>query len=154
MRLKLYLQRVLWWTCCLSSLIKTDGGEKFPRVPRLLPVKLSTIIGPSWECSRPVEIMAYQLVGSTCFLSCNSLKHDTSIDVILKSIPTVRHTSKKPIRTAMEHAWSLVHNLDNDQTTLSDFKTQLEKGTDESKIQTMQRILTVMINGDPMPGLL
>jgi len=54
----------------------------------------------------------------------------------------------------MEHSWSLVHNLDNDQTTLSDFKTQLEKGTDETKIQTMQRILTVMINGDPMPGLL
>jgi len=83
------------------------------------------------------------------------LKHDTSIGLIYKSIDLQRRdTSTKSLRTKMEHSWSLVHNMDNDQTTLSDFKTQLEKGTDESKIQTMQRILTVMINGDSMPGLL
>jgi coatomer subunit beta len=30
----------------------------------------------------------------------------------------------------------------------------LEKGTDEAKIETMKRILSVMLNGDPMTGLL
>ena len=54
----------------------------------------------------------------------------------------------------METAWSLVHNGDNEQADLSAFKNLLEKGSDESKIQTMQKILTVMINGDSMPGLL
>lgn len=38
--------------------------------------------------------------------------------------------------------------------TLSELKTQLEKGTDESKVDTMKRVLTVMLNGDPMPNLL
>ncbi|KAI1030319.1 hypothetical protein LB505_004370 [Fusarium chuoi] len=31
---------------------------------------------------------------------------------------------------------------------------QLEKGTDETKVETMKRILTIMLNGDPMPSLL
>ncbi|EER42298.1 coatomer beta subunit [Histoplasma capsulatum H143] len=55
----------------------------------------------------------------------------------------------------LENAYSLVHQ-DNvaDQPTLQDLKTQLEKGTDESKIDTMRRILIVMLNGDPMPQLL
>ncbi|EEH17898.1 hypothetical protein PABG_00461 [Paracoccidioides brasiliensis Pb03] len=55
----------------------------------------------------------------------------------------------------LEHSYSLVHQ-DNpaDQPTLQDLKTQLEKGTDESKIDTMRRILIVMLNGDPMPQLL
>ncbi|OJD19062.1 hypothetical protein AJ78_00934 [Emergomyces pasteurianus Ep9510] len=55
----------------------------------------------------------------------------------------------------LENAYSLVHQ-DNtaDQPTLQDLKTQLEKGTDESKMDTMRRILIVMLNGDPMPQLL
>ncbi|KFH42821.1 Coatomer subunit beta-like protein [Hapsidospora chrysogenum ATCC 11550] len=55
----------------------------------------------------------------------------------------------------LEHAYSLVHQ-DNaaDVPTLSDLRTQLEKGTDETKVETMKRILTVMLNGDPMPALL
>lgn len=57
--------------------------------------------------------------------------------------------------TFMEHAYSLVHQ-DNtaDQPTLQELKTHLEKGTDESKVETMKRILTIMLNGDPMPSLL
>jgi hypothetical protein len=55
----------------------------------------------------------------------------------------------------LENAYSLVHQ-DNtsDLPSQQELKTQLEKGTDESKVETMKRILTVMLNGDPMPGLL
>lgn len=57
--------------------------------------------------------------------------------------------------TFLENSYSVVHT-DNtaDQPSLQDFKTQLEKGTDESKQETMKQILTVMLNGDPMPSLL
>ena len=55
----------------------------------------------------------------------------------------------------LERAYSLVHQ-DNaaDQPSVQELKTQLEKGTDDSKLDTMKRILTVMLNGDPMPSLL
>ena len=57
--------------------------------------------------------------------------------------------------TFLETASSLVHQ-DNtsDQPSLQELRTQLEKGTDESKVETMKRILTVMLNGDPMASLL
>ncbi|EME88975.1 uncharacterized protein MYCFIDRAFT_25877 [Pseudocercospora fijiensis CIRAD86] len=57
--------------------------------------------------------------------------------------------------TFLEHSYSLVH-LDNaaDQPSQQDLKNQLEKGSDEMKQETMKRILTIMLNGDPMPGLL
>ncbi|RYP47307.1 hypothetical protein DL768_006609 [Monosporascus sp. mg162] len=57
--------------------------------------------------------------------------------------------------TFLENAYSLVHQ-DNtaDVPSLSDLRLQLEKGTDESKVDTMKRILTIMLNGDPMPQLL
>ncbi len=55
----------------------------------------------------------------------------------------------------LENAYSLVHQDNSaDQPTIQELKTQLEKGTDESKVETMKRILTVMLNGDPMPQLL
>ncbi len=55
----------------------------------------------------------------------------------------------------LDHAYSMVHQ-DNtaDQPTLQDLRTQLEKGTDETKVETMKRILTIMLNGDSMPQLL
>lgn len=55
----------------------------------------------------------------------------------------------------LDNSYSLVHQ-DNtaDQPTQQELKTQLEKGTDESKVETMKRILTIMLNGDPMSGLL
>jgi coatomer subunit beta len=33
-------------------------------------------------------------------------------------------------------------------------KASLEKGSDEEKIRTLKRILILMLNGDPLPGLL
>ena len=55
----------------------------------------------------------------------------------------------------LDHAYSLVHQ-DNaaDQPNQQDLKLQLEKGNDESKEETMKRVLTIMLNGDPMPNLL
>ncbi|KAK6542173.1 coatomer subunit beta [Orbilia ellipsospora] len=55
----------------------------------------------------------------------------------------------------LESTYTLVHQ-DNpsDVPSQQDLKNQLEKGTDESKMETMKRILVVMLNGDPMPGLL
>ncbi|KAL9109370.1 MAG: hypothetical protein Q9227_006000 [Pyrenula ochraceoflavens] len=55
----------------------------------------------------------------------------------------------------LDNAYSLVH-LDNtaDQPMQQELKTALEKGNDDTKIETMQRILTIMLNGDPMPGLI
>lgn len=41
-----------------------------------------------------------------------------------------------------------------DVPSQNELKQALEKGTDESKIETMKRILTIMLNGDSMPGLL
>lgn len=57
--------------------------------------------------------------------------------------------------TFLDNTYSLVHQ-DNtaDQPTQQELKTQLEKGTDESKVETMKRILTIMLNGDAMSGLL
>ncbi len=42
----------------------------------------------------------------------------------------------------------------SDQTSVQDFKTELEKGNDETKLDTMRRILIVMLNGNPLPQLL
>ncbi|KAF3939528.1 hypothetical protein ABW19_dt0208864 [Dactylella cylindrospora] len=55
----------------------------------------------------------------------------------------------------LESTYTLVHQ-DNatDVVSQQDLKNQLEKGTDEAKMDTMKRILVVMLNGDPMPGLL
>lgn len=55
----------------------------------------------------------------------------------------------------LENAYSLIH-LDNtaDQPAVQDLKMQLEKGNDESKLETMRRIITVILSGDPMPQLL
>jgi coatomer subunit beta len=57
--------------------------------------------------------------------------------------------------TFLESSYSLVHTENTaDQPSLQELKNQLEKGNDESKVETMKRILTVMLNGDPMPSLL
>lgn len=55
----------------------------------------------------------------------------------------------------LENAYSLVHQDNSaDQPSQQELKTQLEKGTDETKQDTLRRIITIMLNGDPMPGLL
>ena len=55
----------------------------------------------------------------------------------------------------LENTYSLVHQ-DNaaDLPTTEGLRMQLEKGTDESKVETMKRILTIMLNGNSMPSLL
>lgn len=57
--------------------------------------------------------------------------------------------------TFLESSYSLVHQENTaDTPSVQDLRNQLEKGTDESKVETMKRVLTIMLNGDPMPTLL
>lgn len=55
----------------------------------------------------------------------------------------------------LEQSYTIVH-LDNaaDQPTVQQLQNQLERGTDDSKCDTMRVILTMMLNGDPLPQLL
>ncbi|KAJ5481580.1 hypothetical protein N7475_000392 [Penicillium sp. IBT 31633x] len=55
----------------------------------------------------------------------------------------------------LENTYSLLH-VDNtaDQPTVQELKLQLEKGNDETKLETMRTIVTIMLNGDPMPQIL
>ena len=39
---------------------------------------------------------------------------------------------------------------DKDTPSIADFKTELEKGNDATKIDTMKRILNTMLNGDSL----
>ncbi|KAH7114306.1 coatomer subunit beta [Dendryphion nanum] len=57
--------------------------------------------------------------------------------------------------TFLENSYSLVHQ-DNaaDVPSQNDLKQALEKGTDEQKIETMKKILSIMLNGDSQSGLL
>ena len=55
----------------------------------------------------------------------------------------------------LDNAFSFVKdNAADGAPSMSELRTQLEKGSDEAKIDTMKRILTIMLNGDPMPQLL
>ena len=57
--------------------------------------------------------------------------------------------------TYLDNAYSMVHQDNSaDQPSQQELKNQLEKGTDETKVETMKRILTIMLNGDSMPNLL
>ncbi|KAJ5627714.1 hypothetical protein N7490_009942 [Penicillium lividum] len=55
----------------------------------------------------------------------------------------------------LENAYSLIH-MDNtaDQPTLQELRLQLEKGNDETKLETMRTIITILLNGNPMPDIL
>jgi coatomer subunit beta len=56
--------------------------------------------------------------------------------------------------TFLETSYSLVGQAGAQQYTLQELKLGLEKGTDEVKIETMRRILSQMLQGDPLPSLL
>ncbi|KAJ3056955.1 coatomer subunit beta [Rhizophlyctis rosea] len=43
---------------------------------------------------------------------------------------------------------------DREQPSVQDLRNQLESGKDEQKIETMKKILLLMLNGDPVPQLL
>ena len=50
--------------------------------------------------------------------------------------------------------YTVVHHDENDTPAIPELKTALEKGNDAVKLETMRRILIVMLNGDPLPQLL
>ncbi|KAJ3331044.1 coatomer subunit beta [Blyttiomyces sp. JEL0837] len=56
---------------------------------------------------------------------------------------------------AESYIYTLVQQDDDkDQPTLQDLRAQLENGKDEQKIETMKKILTLMLNGEPLSQLL
>jgi len=58
---------------------------------------------------------------------------------------------------ASSAAWTIVHREDTSTDHSNDInalRNALEKGNEDTKIQTMQKILVIMLNGDPLPGLL
>ncbi|KAM3581281.1 coatomer subunit beta [Umbelopsis sp. WA50703] len=56
---------------------------------------------------------------------------------------------------ASDLCYTLVHLDDaTEQPSMQDFQRALEKGSEESKIETMKKLLLIMLNGDPMEKLL
>jgi hypothetical protein len=58
--------------------------------------------------------------------------------------------------TSTSTCWTIVHQDDvSDQATdVQSLRNALEKGNEDVKLQTMQKILIIMLNGNPLPGLL
>jgi coatomer subunit beta len=52
--------------------------------------------------------------------------------------------------------WTIIHQEDSfdNASDIQALRTVLEKGNDDAKIHTMQKILVIMLNGDSLPGLL
>jgi len=54
-----------------------------------------------------------------------------------------------------DYCYTLLSGEDSSELpAINELKTQLEKGDDEDKIETMKKIIILMLNGDPMPQLL
>ncbi|SAL98315.1 hypothetical protein [Absidia glauca] len=54
-----------------------------------------------------------------------------------------------------EYCYTLVHQDDaTEQPSLQDFQRAFEKGSDETRVETMKQLLVIMLNGDPMEKLL
>lgn len=53
--------------------------------------------------------------------------------------------------------WTLAAEVDSSsdqQTSVVDLKLALEKGTDDTKIETMKQIISIMVNGDSLASLM
>lgn len=79
-----------------------------------------------------------------------------------KSEPTIQEekdltflpSSFKPVM-ATDICYTLVHQDDaTEQPTLQEFQRAFERGSDEVRIETMKKLLVIMLNGDPMEKLL
>ena len=58
--------------------------------------------------------------------------------------------------TSTSTCWTIAHQDDvSDQAAdVQSLRNALEKGNEDVKLQTMQKILIIMLNGNPLPGLL
>jgi coatomer subunit beta len=55
----------------------------------------------------------------------------------------------------MDICWTLVSTDESaEQPSVNELKTSLEKGSDLVKIETMKKILALMMAGDPLPQLI
>ena len=81
--------------------------------------------------------------------------YDLNLGIVQEKVYLWGRTSLVTMTTYLEHSYSIVHQDNSaDQPTLQEFKNQLEKGNDDTKVETMKKILTVMLSGDPLPNLL
>ena len=56
---------------------------------------------------------------------------------------------------ATEACWTIVCADDStDEPTVQDLKNSLEKGKESDKIETMKKMLAMMMAGDPLPQLM
>ncbi|KAI8337218.1 adaptin N terminal region-domain-containing protein [Chlamydoabsidia padenii] len=54
-----------------------------------------------------------------------------------------------------EFCYTLIHQDDTtEQPSIQDFQRAFEKGSDETRVETMKQLLVIMLNGDPMEKLL
>ena len=65
-----------------------------------------------------------------------------------------RGRSHLPSRESPESSGTAQPTDDSEVPSQQELKNALEKGSDDDKIKTLKRILILMLNGDPMPGLL
>lgn len=89
-------------------------------------------------------------------VNCNTVSKRTPHP--LHQIPSFKYQnphSELKMTTFLENSYSFVQ-MDNaaDQPSIQQLQQLLEKGTDESKCDTMRRILTIMLNGEPLSQLL
>lgn len=77
-----------------------------------------------------------------------------SFCVVSVESPASQPASRMTSSTAT--CWTIVHQDDSsDQSSdVQSLRNALEKGSEDVKIQTMQKILILMLNGNPLPGLL
>lgn len=55
----------------------------------------------------------------------------------------------------MDICWTLVAGDESsEQPSVNELKSSLEKGSDQVKIETMKKILAMMMAGDPLPQLI
>ena len=76
--------------------------------------------------------------------------------VVLCCVSRVASQPASRMTSSTATCWTIVHQDDSsDQSSdVQSLRNALEKGSEDVKIQTMQKILILMLNGNPLPGLL
>ncbi|RKO89028.1 hypothetical protein BDK51DRAFT_39860 [Blyttiomyces helicus] len=89
---------------------------------------------------------------------CGSSLHVASL--LLPEPPYACHGAAQPSLTARSLTVSPLSPIlprrtdDKEQPTVQELRSALEKGSPDQKIETLKKILIIMLNGDPLPQLL
>ena len=82
------------------------------------------------------------------------LPRKSTVEVVL--VPFVNFLCYFKMTASTSASWTIVHQEDTSDhsSDIQSLRNALEKGNEYIKIQTMQKMLVIMLNGDPLPGLL